>query len=139
MSMPYDDGSRPIERSGKWQDWANLILAAWLFLSPWILGFAPAGAGSEAAASNASWNAWVFGIVIGVVAAAAIARLQVWEEWVNALLGVWLFLSPWILGFAGLPNPGWNHWITGALVFAFAVSDLQELRGMPMHRTMRQH
>jgi hypothetical protein len=138
MSMHFNDRPGSLARSGKWQDWANLILAVWLFLSPWILGFA-AARGADPAAANASWNAWLFGIVIGVIAAVAIARLQKWEEWVNAILGVWLFVAPWALGFSGLSNATWDHWIVGALVFAFAVWDLQEIRGMAMHRTIRQH
>jgi len=23
-----------------------------------------------------------------------------WEEWINALVGLWLIVSPWVLGFA---------------------------------------
>src|SRR5215470_19223722 len=29
-----------IALSNRWQDWLNLILGAWLFISPWVLGFA---------------------------------------------------------------------------------------------------
>jgi hypothetical protein len=38
---------------------------------------------------------------------------------VNVAAGVWLFLSPWILGFANAPKPLWN-----SLIFAvIAVAD----------------
>jgi len=30
-------------RATQWQDWVNLVLAVWLFISPWLLGFAIAG------------------------------------------------------------------------------------------------
>ncbi len=36
-----------------------------------------------------------------------------------ALVGVWLFLSPWIYGAAGDAS-AWNSWIIGALVVIFA-------------------
>ena len=45
-------------------DVINLALGAWLFLTPWIFGFVPDTA--------ASWNAWLSGVAIGVVALAAL-------------------------------------------------------------------
>ena len=56
-------------------DVTNLVLGAWLFLTPWIFGFV-----SNAAAS---WNAWLSGVAIGVVALAAQLAFAEWEEWIN--------------------------------------------------------
>ena len=78
-------------RQSAYIDGINLILAIILFVSPWIFGL-PAG--------PASVNAMIAGIVIGVVAIAALVSLAQWEEWVNLLLGLWLIVSPWVLGFA---------------------------------------
>src|SRR5690606_39329247 len=39
----------------------------------------------------------------------------------SILLGVWLFLSPWIYNAAGLPD-AWNSWIFGALIAIFAAA-----------------
>jgi hypothetical protein len=140
MSMNYGDRTRPMVGSGHWQDWANLILAVWLFFSPWILGFAmPSGAGGARAASYASWDSWILGVVIFLIAATALFRLRPWEEWVNALLGIWLFIAPFLLGFTGVPGAAWSHWIVGVLVFICAVWDLQTIRGIPLHRPLRQH
>jgi hypothetical protein len=129
--------------AGHWQDWTNLALAIWLFLSPWILQFSPvllpgngaAGAADMGAASDASWNAWILGVIIFIVAAAAIARLQLWEEWLNTLLGIWLFIAPWVLGFVPVQLAAWDHWIVGALVAICAVWDLQTLYA-PGRRTI---
>jgi len=138
MSMNYRDRIGPRIGSGHWQDWANLVLAIWLFFSPWILAFAmPSGAGGAASASNASWNSWIFGVVLFVIAASAIVRLRAWEEWLNALIGIWLFIAPFVLGFTNVPGAAWSHWVVGVLVFIFAVWDLQTLRG-PM-RAVGQH
>lgn len=102
----------------KWQDGANLILAAWLFISPWVLGFA-------AGATGAAWNAWIVAIVIGVFAIAALVRAQPWEEWVNLIAGAWLFVSPWVLGYAAADTVAmWNAMIIGALVFVLSIWDL---------------
>jgi SPW repeat len=114
-----------IERTDtkKWQDVVNLILGAWLFISPWVLGFAPAA--KVAGITAAAWNAWIFGIVIGVFAIAALIKARPWEEWINLIAGAWVFVSPWVLGFySGHPLVLWNSLIVGALVFALSIWDL---------------
>jgi hypothetical protein len=43
------------------------------------------------------------------------------QDWINLILGICLFLSPWALGFAGEINPAWNAWIVAAAMGAIAV------------------
>jgi hypothetical protein len=106
----------------KWQDGANLLLAIWLFISPWALQFYP---GAASASFAAAWNAWVVGIVIAVFAIAALVKAQPWEEWINLIAGAWLFVSPWVLGFhLGYTMAFWNALIVGALVFVLSIWDL---------------
>jgi hypothetical protein len=38
--------------------------------------------------------------LIVAVSLAAVVAFAEWEEWINAALGVWLIVAPWILGFA---------------------------------------
>ena len=73
-------------------DVLNLILGAFLFVSQWIFGFT-----SGAAATNA----YICGIVIAALSIAALAAFAVWEEWLNLIVGLWVLVSPWVLGFAG--------------------------------------
>jgi SPW repeat len=96
-----------------WQDTANLVLGIWLAVSPWILLYA----GQTAPA----WNAHIVGVVIAVMAGAALLAFQRWEEWVNAALAAWLILSPWILGYSGLQTVVWNQAVVGLLVGALAL------------------
>ncbi|GGM95528.1 hypothetical protein GCM10007092_06270 [Thermus composti] len=102
----------------RWQDWANLVLGVWLILSPWLLGYS----GTPAAL----WNAVLIGIVVGFMALLHLRGGPMWEEWLNVLLGVWLILSPWILGFSGMANATWNAVIVGLLVGALALSVTRE-------------
>jgi len=106
--------------TNRWQDWANLALAVWLFVSPWILQFAVGGV--------AAWNAWIFGVVVAVIALAALARAQPWEEWINLIVGIWLIISPWVLTFAGSGSATWNFVIVGALMLIFAAWELRDIR-----------
>jgi hypothetical protein len=121
----------------RWQDWALLVLAVWLFISPWVLGFAAgataAGTGTLAAGNAtyaAAWNAWIFGVVTAVVALWAMAQFAAWQEWVSVLIGIWLFVAPWVLRFSGVQNPAWDHWIVGALVFIVSLSALSYARAI---------
>jgi hypothetical protein len=114
------DARDTMSRSNQWQDWLNLLLAVWLFVSPWVLGFAASGGG----ASVAAWNACIVAVVIAVLSIAALARAEPWEEWVNILAGIWLFISPWVLKFSGNRHALWNALIVGALVIIFAAWDL---------------
>ena len=44
----------------KWEEWMNAALAAWLIVSPFVLGF-----GTQA---TATWNQIVVGVLVGVLA-----------------------------------------------------------------------
>jgi hypothetical protein len=117
----------------KWKeagvDIANLVLAALLFLTPWIFGFAH----DYTAASNA----WVSGIVIGVVAIAALTKFAEWEEWVNLVLGLWVLVSPWALGFAAQSAARWAHVIAGLIVAVLAGVKLWFMHRTPPQLTAR--
>ncbi|HJV80044.1 SPW repeat protein [Noviherbaspirillum sp.] len=44
-----------------------------------------------------------------------------WQDWINLLLGAWLFASPWALKYAStLPKAAWNAYILGAAIVIFA-------------------
>jgi hypothetical protein len=94
-----------------WPDIVNLALGAWLFLTPWVLGFAELAA---------SWNAWLSGVLIGALAIAALAAFYEWEEWVNLALGAWVAISPWVVGFATNITAMGAHLIVGVLVAIIA-------------------
>ncbi|MGE0079985.1 MAG: SPW repeat protein [Thiohalomonadaceae bacterium] len=100
-------------RKGLWQDWVNLVLGVWLFVAP----FFGIGATSEAAV----WNSYLAGIAIVVFAWASLAKPQRWKEWINLIIGVWLIISPFALGYTALQGAMWNHIIVGLLVGADAL------------------
>ncbi len=100
----------------RWQDWTTTIAGLWLVISPFLL---PA-MGSAALEGLAFWNQIVFGLVIMVLGLAALYAYQVWEEPVEALLGLWVVVSPWVLGFAGLAAFTLTNVIAGLVVLALA-------------------
>jgi hypothetical protein len=106
----------------RWQDGANLLLGVWLFASPWLIGAMVTHAETERyLGSAAAWNAYVLGA--GLVAFAALAAYmpRAWQEAVNTLLGVWLVLSPFVLGFEGMPRMALLTVLIGIMATAFAI------------------
>ena len=48
-----------------------------------------------------------------LLAAMALAQPQKWEEGVNLVIGLWLIVAPFALGFANDPGSTWNHVLVG--------------------------
>ncbi|RWM80597.1 MAG: hypothetical protein EOR84_35190 [Mesorhizobium sp.] len=44
-----------------------------------------------------------------------------WEEWANLVAGLWLIVSPWLLGFAANVNAMGTHVVLSVLVFVASV------------------
>jgi hypothetical protein len=72
-------------------DLYNLLLAAVLFGAPWFFAHASRTAELDLSLSAAA---------IIILSLAAMIAFAMWEEWVNLALGLWLVVSPWLLGFA---------------------------------------
>jgi hypothetical protein len=68
----------------------QLVLAVFLFVSPWLFAFAH---------GTLRIDTWVCAVVVAVISFVALVAFRDWEEWINCILGLWIALSPWILGF----------------------------------------
>lgn len=101
-------------------DVINAVLGVVLFLSPWMLGYSPD--------TTATWNAWLSGIAIVVLAVAALTVFAEWEEWLSLLAGLWVLVSPWVLNFAPDLNARWVHVVIGAVVAIIAVMRIWVMR-----------
>lgn len=92
----------------------NILAGIWLLISPFIVS----GFGSTSTANNV-----VCGIVIGLIATTrwvAMPDTPV-PSWMNAILGLWVLVSPWLLGFSTRMGPTWNNVILGIIVVCLAV------------------
>jgi alkylation response protein AidB-like acyl-CoA dehydrogenase len=96
-----------------WQDPANAVLGLWLVVSPWVVGFFDD--------SFASANAVIVGAALAAAAFGAMLVPQAWEEWTEAALGLWLVVSPWVLGFSALANATLTVVVSGVVVLALAL------------------
>jgi hypothetical protein len=98
----------------RWQNWVTLVLGIILFITPWVFG--------TATRPSSSWDAWILG-VIGVLLslwALGLPASYLVAEWITVVLGIVLFISPWVLGFAAVSSAAWVAWIIGVLFFILA-------------------
>lgn len=109
--------------NAKTDNWVTAIIGIWLFLTPWLFSEVSLYAGTGVA-----MNFWIVGGAIAILSFLALQRLQAWEEGINIALGVWMFLSPWILGFSSSRVLLWNALISGVLVAALAGAALPQAR-----------
>ena len=96
-----------------WQDPINVLLGAWLAVSPWVLGF------QDQMAPTA--NGVVIGLALISAALGAIFMPRAWEEWTEGLLGLWMVISPWVLGFSGQMDAMRNAVVSGIVVLGLAL------------------
>jgi hypothetical protein len=38
-------------------------------------------------------------VIVLLVAISAIGRMDFWQEYMNIVLSIWIFIAPWVLGF----------------------------------------
>ena len=92
----------------------NLVLGIWLLIAPFLLGNSGGGA-------LAMWNDMVVGVIVLILAWIRFANpaSATGLSWTNAVLGLWLILAPFILGYSGTAAALWNDIIVGIAVAVF--------------------
>src|SRR5579863_9087413 len=86
------------------------LAGIWMFISPWVYGFA---------AETIAWNDWVVGVLIFVFVFYSLTRPyeSVTLSWVMAVVGIWTFFSPWMYHFTVQTAHMVNSFIVGVIVF----------------------
>jgi hypothetical protein len=107
----------------------SAVAALSLAASPWRAGFT-----GEATAAG---NAVLCGLLMLVSTAAALFQLQDWRSWMNLIPGIWVLLSPWILGFATHVAASAIHIVIGVVVSILAMLELYNTETF-LHRGLMQ-
>lgn len=109
------------------QDWISLVCAALLFLTPWAFKFT----GDMGVARTA----WISGVVVAAFAIAALLQFAEWEEWVTVILGLWVIVAPWVIGFTAMSSVTAAFVILGAVIALSSISEIWMIhRPRPMLR-----
>lgn len=101
--------------TARWQDWASFALGLWLAVSPWIVGYD----GHHTATANAAF----VGVALALGAHFQIGLDELWTEWVNLAVGLWLLAAPFALEFVSMVAMA-NCIIVGCCICALSASAL---------------
>lgn len=96
-----------------WQDPANVLLGAWLVVSPWVLGYQ--------GVTVAMVSTVAIGVLLVASSAGAMMLPAAWEEWLDAILGAALMMAPMLLGFDSVDAALQNALVTGGIVTFLAL------------------
>jgi hypothetical protein len=97
----------------------SLLAGIWFFVSPWVYGSYTHGV---------AFNNWFAGALIIIFALARLARPAYATAmcWANMVMGIWVFCSPWIYGYAGTDGARFiNSLVVGFILFVFSVISLR--------------
>jgi len=97
-------------------DVAELMVAAWLVASPFVLGYS--------ANIEATLCAVFIGSVLGFTSQFALARPAKWEEYMNLVLGLFLIASPFIFKFSMLATATVNSMAMGIILVMLCAAAL---------------
>src|SRR5262245_930148 len=90
----------------------NLVLASFLFASPWLFAVVRGAAAADA---------WISAAAVGLVSIAALVAFAEWKEWLVLALGLWIAVSPWMMGFQHTSAMGIDAAVGGLVMYLAAV------------------
>ncbi len=104
-----------------------LLAGVWLILSPWVY---------QASSAPGAWNSWIVGAIIAIFAAFRLGSKDegtVALSWLNCLLAIWTFASPWIYGYTANEGRFINSLCVGVIVFIAALRSATSSRPHMQH------
>lgn len=119
----------PISTVRPWtrvQDWIEVIVGAFAALSPLWFDHT----------TKALWTLVILGALIAIDGLWSLAMPDMMtSEGVQVVLGVLLFISPWVLSFSTMNTVAWTAWLGGALTVVIGGATMQVLN--TTHRQAR--
>jgi len=107
----------------------NILAGLWLFVSPWVY---------TVWHLHNAWNAWIIGALIAIFAAIRVSSPDgtPFFSWINVLLGIWTFVSPWMYGYVGDTGRFVNSLCVGVVVFILAIASLRSSPRIPIEHPL---
>ena len=110
----------------RWQDWVALVAGVCAILAPFL----------TTSTTKATWTMVVLGAVTAVVSLYSLAmpgERDLFSEGAHVILGILLFISPWVMGFASMTTLATTAWIVGFVTFAAGLWVLYETGRLRRH------
>lgn len=107
-----------------WQDWISILLGVFLIVGPLLVADLP--------------NAWfmplgVFAIILSIWGLGTSSSPA--SESLQIVVGIILFIAPWIGSFADVATAAWTAWIVGIALIALAVAGMVMTQPKPAPKT----
>lgn len=104
-----------------WEDWCGMVLGALIVASPWfpIQEHLPTGGQQMIIVNTVAIGLVVFGL-----SQLEYVALQRWEEVATIVVGLWLIVSPYMLGYSGEGFLRVYHTSLGAVAVVLGVLQL---------------
>lgn len=98
----------------QWASGLNILAGLWLIVAPFVFRYGVAAA---------IWNDVVVGAVIAVLAIMRATSPERWQSlsWTNTILGVWLIIAPFVLGYSATTMAMRNDIFLGIIVVALSL------------------
>lgn len=130
MATPGETTVREELTGSEWRSWIAALLGLWVLVSPFVLS----GSITEGAPF---WSNVVTGILVTVLAsygAYSVGQKAVgiaaWPDWLAALVGLWVLVSPFLLrGAITEGTPYWSNIVAGLVILLLAAYSVYEVRG----------
>jgi SPW repeat len=91
--------------------WLNVLLGIWVIVSPFVLNYR---------VPRVVWSDVVAGALVLVIALVRASTHQQGWSWINLVLGIWIIISPFVLGFLSEAEM-WNNIALGIIIGAIAL------------------
>jgi len=103
-------------KTAKTLSWIVALFGLWEVIAPFLLGYS--------ATTAALWDAIIIGVALIVLAGWAALVNQDGTikslSWINAVLGLWLVIAPFLLGYSAVGAAMWNDIVVGVIVAVLA-------------------
>jgi hypothetical protein len=116
----------PLQRHRTWEDWVGMGLGALILVSPFLV--------NDQFEQAMTLNALLTGLLVIIVSELELYGAVTWEAWeevISAALGVWLMVSPFVLGYANAGQLRFWHFVLGALVVLLAAVEFWQDWNLP--------
>ena len=100
------------------QDWVTLLAGVYTATSPLALSTVGMTGDGRVVAVMIT-----LGALLASSSIVSLARPNVTAtEWATTLLGVLLFVAPWVVGYTGVTGAAWTSWLVGATVVVVSLT-----------------
>jgi len=96
-----------------WEDWCAMGVGIVILISPAIAQITDS--------PYATLNAVVVGLLVMLLAWQELMLLEIWEEYLELAVGLWLAASPWLFGYSEFGLPTGMHVALGGAVAVLAI------------------